>query len=68
MGMMWSLSIPQVAATLAAALVAYNSKNAAGVRLIDEPVLNSILVLVIFTSVIGPVLTEFFGKRIANVS
>jgi hypothetical protein len=48
--------------------VAYNSKNAAGVRLIDEPVLNSILVLVIFTSVIGPVLTEFFGKRIANVS
>lgn len=67
-GMMWSLSIPQVAATLAASLVAYNSKNASGARLIDEPVLNSILVLVICTSILGPVLTEYFGKRLAKSS
>ncbi len=67
-GIMWSLSIPQVAATLAAALVAFNSKNAEGVRLIDEPVLNSILVLVICTSVLGPILTEYFGKRVAKAS
>ncbi|MCA9809952.1 MAG: hypothetical protein KC473_06415, partial [Candidatus Dadabacteria bacterium] len=60
----WSLSIPQVAATLAAALVAYNSINAAGERLIDEPVLNSVLIIVITTSVLGPILTEYFGKRI----
>jgi len=41
---MWSLSIPQVAATLAAALVAYNTTDAAGERLIGEPVLNSVIV------------------------
>ncbi len=61
---MWALSLPQVAATLAVALTAYQVKNAAGQRLIDEPVLNSVLVLVVVTSVLGPVLTERYGKRI----
>lgn len=51
--LMYGLTIPQVAATLAVALVAYSSKNAAGQRLIDEPVLNATVVLVIVTSVIG---------------
>jgi Kef-type K+ transport system membrane component KefB len=62
---MWSLSLPQVAATLAAALVAYEAKNADGRRLIDEPLLNSVIVLMVVTSVLGPVLTEVFGKRLA---
>jgi Kef-type K+ transport system membrane component KefB len=61
---MWSLSIPQVAATLAAALVAYNTTNAAGQRLIGEPVLNSVIVLLVVTSVLGPILTESFAKRL----
>ncbi|QDU21977.1 cation:proton antiporter [Urbifossiella limnaea] len=61
---MWSLSLPQVAATLAAALVAYDTKNAAGERLIDEPVLNSVIVLLVVTSVLGPVLTERFARRL----
>jgi Kef-type K+ transport system membrane component KefB len=61
---MWSLSLPQVAATLAAALVAYESKNPAGQRLIDEPILNSIIVLMVVTSILGPVLTERFGQRL----
>jgi hypothetical protein len=61
---MWSLSIPQVAATLAAALVAYNTTNAAGERLIGEPVLNSAIVLLVVTSVLGPILTESFAKRL----
>jgi Kef-type K+ transport system membrane component KefB len=61
---MWSLSIPQVAATLAAALVAYNTTNAAGERLIEEPVLNSAIVLLVVTSVLGPILTEYFAKRL----
>ncbi len=61
---MWSLSIPQVAATLAAALVAYNTTNAAGERLIGEPVLNSAIVLLVVTSVLGPILTERFAKRL----
>ena len=65
---MWSLSLPQVAATLAAALVAYNAQDAAGKRLIDEPVLNSVIVLMVVTSLLGPILTEVFGKRLAGES
>lgn len=61
---MWSLSLPQVAATLAAALVAYDTKNAAGERLIGEPVLNSVIVLLVVTSVLGPILTERFARRL----
>jgi Kef-type K+ transport system membrane component KefB len=61
--LIWSLSIPQVAATLAPALVAYETKNAEGVRLIDEAVLNTMLVLVVITSMMGPVLTEYFGRQ-----
>jgi hypothetical protein len=61
---MWSLSLPQVAATLAAALVAYECKDPAGQRLIDAPVLNTIIVLMVVTSLLGPVLTERFGRRL----
>jgi Kef-type K+ transport system membrane component KefB len=61
---MWSLSLPQVAATLAATLVAYETKNAAGERLIGEPVLNSVIVLLVATSVLGPILTERYARRL----
>jgi Kef-type K+ transport system membrane component KefB len=61
--LIWSLSLPQVAATLATAIVAYETKNSAGVRLIDEPVINTVLVLVVVTSLLGPVLTEHFGRQ-----
>jgi Kef-type K+ transport system membrane component KefB len=61
--LIWSLSLPQVAATLATAIVAFQSKNAAGVRLIDESVVNAVLVLVVVTSILGPVLTEYFGRQ-----
>lgn len=64
---MWSLSLPQVAATLAAALTAYEAKSADGARLIDEPVLNSVIVLMV-VSLLGPVLTEVFGRRLAPES
>jgi Kef-type K+ transport system membrane component KefB len=61
--LIWSLSLPQVAATLAPAIVAYETKNADGIRLIDEPVLNTVLVLVVVTSILGPMLTEYFGRQ-----
>jgi Kef-type K+ transport system membrane component KefB len=61
---MWSLSLPQVAATLAAALVAFEAQDAAGRGLIDEPVLNSVIVLMVVTSILGPILTEQFGRRL----
>lgn len=55
---MWSLTLPQVAATLAAALVAFNTFNPAGQRLVDSDLLNAVLVLMLATSILGPILTE----------
>jgi hypothetical protein len=60
---MWSLTLPQVAATLAAALVAFDTVNASGQRLIDSRMLNAILVLMLITSILDPVLTERFTPR-----
>jgi Kef-type K+ transport system membrane component KefB len=53
----WSLTLPQVAATLAATLVAHDTLGAAGQPLLDDRMLNVVLVLVFATSVLGPVLT-----------
>jgi Kef-type K+ transport system membrane component KefB len=61
---MWSLTLPQVAATLAATLVAYETFNAAGQRLIDTKLLNIVLVLMLTTSILGPVLTERFLPKL----
>jgi Kef-type K+ transport system membrane component KefB len=61
---MWSLTLPQVAATLAAALVAFDTLNPAGRRLVDSQLLNVVLVLMVTTSIIGPVLTEHFAPRL----
>jgi hypothetical protein len=61
----WSLSMPQVAATLAAAMVAYQTINARGQRLIDNDVLNAVLVLMLVTSLLGPLLTGVFAKKVA---
>jgi Kef-type K+ transport system membrane component KefB len=58
---MWSLTLPQVAATLAAAIVAFNTFNAAGQRLLDNSTLNVVLVLMLTTSILGPVLTEHYA-------
>lgn len=63
---MWSLTLPQVAATLAAAMTAYETLNADGDRLITESVLNAIIVLMVITAVLGPVLTEVFGRHMAD--
>jgi Kef-type K+ transport system membrane component KefB/nucleotide-binding universal stress UspA family protein len=59
---MWSLSLPQVAATLAATLVAYQSVNSAGDRLVNEGVLNSVIVLMLVTSIIGPLITARYAN------
>ncbi|MBD0335359.1 MAG: cation:proton antiporter [Cyanobacteria bacterium Co-bin13] len=47
----WSLSLPQVAATLAATLVGYR------VGLLNDAVLNSVLVLMLVTATLGPFIT-----------
>lgn len=55
---MGSLSLPQVAATLAAALVGFQ------VGLLTEAVFNSVIVLMLVTSVLGPVLTQRFASQL----
>jgi len=61
----WSLTLPQVAATLAATLVAHETFGANGERLLDDRMLNVVLVLVFTTSILGPLLTEWFASRLA---
>ena len=63
---MWSLTLPQVAATLAATLVAFDTFDPAGHRLIDERLLNAVLVLMLTTAILGPVLTERFAPRMVH--
>ncbi len=62
----WSLTLPQVAATLAATLVAHDTLNSAGQRLLDDRMFNVVLVLVFVTSVLGPLLTERFATRLST--
>ncbi len=62
--MVWSLSLPQVAATLAATTVAFHTLNKTGVPLIDQSVLNAVLVLVVLTSIGGPLLTQRYANRV----
>ena len=59
----WSLTLPQVAATLAATLVGYNTFNKAGDRLLDVHMLNVVFVLLLVTAILGPVLTERFAPE-----
>jgi Kef-type K+ transport system membrane component KefB len=61
----WSLTLPQVAATLAAALGAHETLGVGRRRLLDDHVLNAVLVLMLTTSILGPVLTERFAPRLA---
>jgi Kef-type K+ transport system membrane component KefB len=63
---MWALTLPQVAATLAAAIVAYDTRNVAGERMLDDTMLNAVLVLMLATSILGPVLTERFAPRMLD--
>jgi Kef-type K+ transport system membrane component KefB len=61
---MWSLTLPQVAATLAATLVAFHTVDRAGRHLLDTRMLNAVLVMVLTTSILGPLLTQHFGVRL----
>jgi Kef-type K+ transport system membrane component KefB len=62
----WSLTLPQVAATLAATLVAYKTIDRAGAHLLDDRMLNVVLALMLCTAILGPVLTEHFAPRLVK--
>ena len=55
---MWSLSLPQVAATLAAALAGISA------GLLPESTFNPIIMLMLVTSIIGPILTDKFARNL----
>jgi Kef-type K+ transport system membrane component KefB len=60
---MGAMTLPQVAATLAATLVGYSTLNSAGVRLLDLKLFNAVLVMLVVTSTLGLVLTEWLTPR-----
>jgi Kef-type K+ transport system membrane component KefB len=57
----WALTLPQVAATLAAALVATKTFNAAREPLLDARMFNAVLLMVLVTSILGPLLVQRFA-------
>jgi Na+:H+ antiporter len=57
----WSLTLPQLAATLAATLVGFDTLNSAGQRLIDQTVLDVVFVLILVTATIGPIMTQRYA-------
>ena len=56
---MWSLSMPQVAATLAAALVGLQ------VGILPESIFNSVIFLMLVTSILGPIITAKFASKLS---
>ncbi|NMG07117.1 cation:proton antiporter [Brasilonema sp. UFV-L1] len=56
----WSLSVPQVSATLAATLVGYRAE------LLDSKVLNGVIVLMLITSTLGPIITSRVAVGLTN--
>lgn len=59
-GLAFGLSISQAAAALATALVGYR------VGLFDDAVLNGTVLIMLVTCVLGPFLTEHYGRRVAR--
>lgn len=62
----WSLTLPQVAATLAATLVAHKTFNASGQPLVDSRMLNAVLIVVLVTAILGPILTQRYAPRMLD--
>jgi Kef-type K+ transport system membrane component KefB len=56
---MFGLSVPQAAATLAAALIGVE------IGLFDEAVLNGTILMILVTCILGPWVVEKYGRRIA---
>jgi Kef-type K+ transport system membrane component KefB/mannitol/fructose-specific phosphotransferase system IIA component (Ntr-type) len=57
--LMFGLSVPQAAATLAVTFVGLE------IGLFDEAVVNAVIVMILVTGLVGPSLVERFGRRIA---
>jgi Kef-type K+ transport system membrane component KefB len=60
------LSLPQMAATLASAVVGYQSLNSAGERLLDSGFVNAVVLTVIATCLLGPIITSRHAAALAS--
>jgi nucleotide-binding universal stress UspA family protein len=56
---MWSLSLPQVAATLAATIAGVNA------GLISDSIFNAVIVMMLVTSILGPVITARSARNLS---
>ncbi|ADU31584.1 cation:proton antiporter [Evansella cellulosilytica] len=56
---MFGLTIPQAAATLAATLVGYN------VGLLDQSTVNGVIIMILLSCIIGPSFVDKFGRQLA---
>jgi Kef-type K+ transport system membrane component KefB/nucleotide-binding universal stress UspA family protein len=56
---MWSLSLPQVAATLAATIAGVNA------GLIEDSIFNAVIVMMLVTSILGPVITARSARHLS---
>lgn len=63
---MATLSYPQMAATLASAVVGYQALNSKGERLLSNEFVNAVLILVIVTCVLGPIMTAHFASPLSS--
>lgn len=64
--LIFSITLPQMAATLASAVVGYQALNQNGERLLDAEFVNATLVLVVATCIAGPILTEKWGAELSS--
>jgi Kef-type K+ transport system membrane component KefB len=61
---LWAMSVPQLAATLAMTVVAYKARNPEGQPLMDAAVFNAVFVLIVATATFGTAMTERFAPRL----
>lgn len=62
--LIFSMTLPQMAATLASAVVGYQTQDANGDRMLSTEFVNAVLVLVVVTCIAGPILSERWGTEV----
>ncbi len=64
--LIFSMTMPQMAATLATAVVGYQTLDSSGARMLNSEMVNAVLVLVVVTCVAGPILTDRWSKLVED--
>lgn len=64
--LIFSVTLPQMAATLASAVVGYKTMAPDGERLLDIEFVNAVLVLVVLSCIAGPIMTARWGRMLVE--